>query len=152
METPHGCLCLTLWEAWWALSPKWASGSGPRRAPCSSGCRRHRGKGFGEWPRHCQRVDRGGARSKDGSSPILALLVATGQEWSSLSLVYILHPTPPPIDARGPLHRARGLCPDVLSSPGVKREEGRARGCLGREAGRRQSVTVTCSCALLSTG
>lgn len=44
------------------------------------------------------------------------------------------------------------LLPDGLCSLGVRRERRGGGGCWEREAGRRQSVTVTCSCALLSTG
>lgn len=46
-----------------------------------------------------------------------------------------------------------GSCPALMPPLSeVSQEKGGAGGRLRGEAGRRQSVTVTCSCALLSTG
>lgn len=53
MEIFRGCLWVIFWEVWWVFFSKWVFGFGLGRVFCSFGCRRYRGKGFGEWFRYC---------------------------------------------------------------------------------------------------
>lgn len=135
-----GCLCMIPWGPWWA------SGAGPREHPTALNAGGAEGRDVAQMWSEGEpgwEPDYGGAVSRIG-------LPAT-KAWSSVSLVSSsrrCQGRPPQCPKALP-----SSCSASMPSPlwGVTREKGGAGGCLGREAGRRQSVTVTCSCALLST-